>query len=181
MGLLSWPSLPQFLLKTPLRFSLPRQYLLQPSLLLRLVNTLVLPLFKALPLTWLIYPRLLRLRLLTHWPLMPTLLALSPSPLPLFSPEFNLPMLSHPLSPPPPLPLSPLPTVATPMPTTTVPTVPTLPTLMLPMLVPIMVTPMLVPTVPMVDMVDMVPSVDAPMPSPWQLPKPNKSEKIRKK
>merc|ERR1712008_46497 len=96
ISLLSWPSLPQFLLKTPLRFSLPRQYSMQPSLLLRLVNTLVLPLFKALPLTWLIYPRLLRLRLLTHWPLMPTLLALSPSPLPLFSPEFNLLMLSHP-------------------------------------------------------------------------------------
>merc|ERR1712008_16642 len=145
ISLLSWPSLPQFLLKTPLRFSLPRQYSMQPSLLLRLVNTLVLPLFKALPLTWLIYPRLLRLRLLTHWPLMPTLLALSPSPLPLFSPEFNLPMLSHPLSPPPPLPLSPLPTV---------------------------VTPMQVPTVPMVD----TDTVDTPMPSPWQLPKPNKSE-----
>merc|ERR1712008_139222 len=176
--------LPQFLLKTPLRFWLPRQFLLQPSLLLRLVNTLVLPLFKALPLTWLIYLRLLRLRLLTHWPLMPTLLALSPSPLPLFPPEFNLPMLSHPLSLPPPLPLLPLPTVATPMPTTMVPTVPTLPTPMLPMLVPMLVTPMLVPTVPMVDivdMVDMVPSVDTPMPSPWQLPKPNKSEKNQKK
>merc|ERR1712008_583608 len=151
ISLLSWPSLPQFLLKTPLRFSLPRQYSMQPSLLLRLVNTLVLPLFKALPLTWLIYPRLLRLRLLTHWPLMPTLLALSPSPLPLFSPEFNLLILSPPLSLPPPLPLSPLPTVATPMPTTTVP------------------------TVPMVD----TDTVDTPMPSPWQLPKPNKSEKIR--
>merc|ERR1712153_243614 len=96
MGLLSWPSLPQFLLKTPLRFSLPRQYSMQPSLLLRLVNTLLLPLFKALPLTWLFYPRLLRLRLLTPLSLMPTLLALSPSPLPLFSPEFNLLMLSHP-------------------------------------------------------------------------------------
>merc|ERR1712008_599846 len=49
ISLLSWPSLPQFLLKTPLRFSLPRQYSMQPSLLLRLVNTLVLPLFKSLP------------------------------------------------------------------------------------------------------------------------------------
>merc|ERR1712129_637454 len=172
-------SLPQFLLKTPLRFSLPRQYSMQPSLLLRLVIMLLLPLFKALPLTWLIYPRLLRLRLLTQLSLMPTLLALSPSPLPLFSPEFNLLMLSHPLSLPPLSPLSPL--LPTPMPTTTVPTVPTLPTPMLPMLVPMLVTPMLVPTVPMVDMVDMVPSVDTPMPSPWQVPKPNKSEKIRKK
>merc|ERR1711935_889297 len=122
-----------------------------------------------------VYLRLLRLLLLTQLSLMPTLLALSPSPLPLFSPEFNLPMLSHP-------PLSPLSQLLpTPMPTTMVPTVPTLPTPMLPMLVPMLVTPMLVPTVPMVDMVDMVPSVDTPMPSPWQLPKPNKSEKIRKK
>merc|ERR1711956_201217 len=159
----------------PLRFSLPRQYSMQPSLLLRLVITLLLPLFKALLLTWLFYLRLLRLRLLTQLSLMPTLLALSPSPLPLFSPEFNLLMLSHPLSLPPLSPLSPL--LPTPMPTTTVPTVPTLPTPMLPMLVPTLVTPMLVPTVPMVDMVDMVdmvpsvPSVDTPMPSPWQLPK----------
>merc|ERR1712008_26112 len=87
ISLLSWPSLPQFLLKTPLRFSLPRQYSMQPSLLLRLVNTLLLPLFKALLLTWLFYLRLLRLRLLTQLSLMPTLLALSPSPLPLFLPE----------------------------------------------------------------------------------------------
>merc|ERR1712008_233864 len=72
------------------------------------------------------------------------------------------------------------PVVATPMPTIMVPTVPTLPTPMLPMLVPMLVTPMLVPTVPMVDMVD-TDMVDTPMPSPWQLPKPNKSEKIRKK
>merc|ERR1712129_543749 len=115
------PSLPQFLLKTPLRFSLPRQYSMQPSLLLRLVITLLLSLFKALLLTWLFYLRLLRLRLLTQLSLMPTMLALSPSPLPLFSPEFNLLILSPPLSP-----LSPL--LPTPMPTTTVPTVPTLPT-----------------------------------------------------
>merc|ERR1712021_218699 len=153
MGLLSWPSLPQFLLKTPLRFSLPRQYSMQPSLLLRLVITLLLPLFKALLLTWLFYLRLLRLRLLTQLSLTPILLALSPSLLPLFSPEFNLPMWLHLLSLPPPLPL---------------------------LLVPMVATPMLVPTVPMVNMVD-TDMVDTPMPSPWQLPKPNKSEKIRKK
>merc|ERR1711971_355790 len=103
----SWPSLPQFLLKTPLRLLLPRQNSPQPLLLLKLVNMLLLPLFKALPLTWLIYPRLLRLRLLTQLSLMPTLLALSHSPLPLFSPEFNLLMLSNPLSLPPLLPLCP--------------------------------------------------------------------------
>merc|ERR1711971_417379 len=159
----SWPSLPQFLLKTPLRLLLPRQNSPQPLLLLKLVNTLLLPLFKALPLTWLIYPRLLKLRLLT-------LLALSHSPLPLFSPEFNLLMLSNLLSPPLLSPLSPL--LLTPMPTTMVPTVPTLPTPMLLMLVPTLAIPMLVPT----DTPPM-PSVDTPMPSPWQLPKPNKVEK----
>merc|ERR1739842_282022 len=147
-------------LKTPLKLLLPRQNLPQPLLLLKLVNMLLLPLFKALPLTWLIYPRLLRLRLLTQLSLMPTLLALSHSPLPLFSPEFNLLMLSNPLSP-----LSPL--LLTPMPTTMVPTVPTLPTPMLPMLVLMLVTPMLVPTD-----TPLMPSVDTPMPSPWQLPKP---------
>merc|ERR1711971_1538778 len=157
----SWPSLPQFLLKTPLRLLLPRQNSPQPLLLLKLVNMLLLPLFKALPLTWLIYPRLLKLRLLTQLSSTPTLLALSHSPLPLFSPEFNLLMLSDPLSPPPLSPLSPL--LLTPMPTTMVPTVPTLPTPMLPMLVPTD-TPL-------------IPSVDTPMPSPWQLPKPNKAEK----
>merc|ERR1711971_850097 len=170
----SWPSLPQFLLKTPLRLLLPRQNSPQPLLLLKLVNTLLLPLFKALPLTWLIYPRLLMLRLLTQLSLMPTLLALSHSPLPLFSLEFNLLMLSNPLSPPLLSPLSPL--LLTPMPTTMVPTVPTLPTPMLPMLVPTLVTPMLVHTDP-----PPMPSVDTPMPSPWQLPKPNKAEKAEKK
>merc|ERR1711971_1464711 len=157
----SWPSLPQFLLKTPLRLLLPRQNSPQPLLLLKLVNTLLLPLFKALPLTWLIYPRLLKLRLLTQLSLTPTLLALSHSPLPLFSPEFNLLMLSNLL-----------PLLLTPMPTTMVPTVPTLPTPMLLMLVPTLVTPMLVPTDP-----PPMPSVDTLMPSPWQLPKPNKAEK----
>merc|ERR1712083_359380 len=152
---------------------LPRQNSSQPSKLLRLVNTLLLPLFKALPLTWLIYPRLLMLRLLTQLSLMPTLLAKFPSLLPLFSPEFNLLMLSNPLSL---LPLSPLsPLLLTPMPTTMVPTVPTLPTPMLPMLVLMLVTPMLVPT----DTPPM-PSVDTPMPSPWQLPKPNKVKKSLK-
>merc|ERR1719362_1196495 len=101
---------------------------------------------------------------------MPTLLALSHSPLPLFSPEFNLLTLSNPLSQPLLSPLSPL--LLTPMPTTMVPTVPTPPTPMLPMLVLMLVTPTLVPT----DIPPML-SVDSPMPSPWQLPKPNKAEK----
>merc|ERR1712153_69037 len=117
---------------------------------------------------WLIYPKSLRQRLLSRRFLMPTRPARSLS-------QLHLCMRLSPLSLPPLSPLSPL--LPTPMPTTTVPTVPTLPTPMLPMLVPTLVTPMLVPTVPMVDMVD-TDMVDTPMPSPWQLPKPNKSKKI---